>query len=216
MPRKKQVSDIKRKSLSFNVEDHKQKLAYDFLEKLDRKQTFFLTNIICAFLQKNNALDIDSLSKKELERLVIASEYASAELDILSSYLGTMGLYAGQMQMQQMQMQQMMPNMQMMPYPIAPGQIVPQQNMPVQVPPTIMQEVKQVEPVVLPGVAATSAPTPDPSMPEPTIPQEADYTDNDDENDDIDDIDDVDDFYDDEEGGNNVQKKQIMSAINSF
>lgn len=41
-------------SLRFSFEDSEQKLAYDFLQKVSRKQTTLITTLICEYLEKNN------------------------------------------------------------------------------------------------------------------------------------------------------------------
>ena len=62
---------IGRKNLHFSLSDEKERVAFDFLNLLGRKQASFISDLVIDFLKKNGVTDINSLTRKELKTLLV-------------------------------------------------------------------------------------------------------------------------------------------------
>lgn len=59
-----------RMGLSFNLDNEEQKRAYDFLEKLNRTKTQFVSDLVIKYLEEHNLNNVSELSSKEVKKLV--------------------------------------------------------------------------------------------------------------------------------------------------
>ena len=64
------MEEFERKNLKFNLKKEEQRLANDFLEKLGRGQSQFISLLIKNFLQNCGVVNPEELSKEEVKRMV--------------------------------------------------------------------------------------------------------------------------------------------------
>lgn len=56
-------------SLNFNPDNEKQRIVHSFLDKLERKKTLFVADLVYSYLLSKNVTDVDSLSKADADAI---------------------------------------------------------------------------------------------------------------------------------------------------
>ena len=64
-----------RKHISFDMNNKKHRMCYEFLHFIPRKNVDFISDLVCAYLQMNGITDVSSLTKEEATKLMSAAEY---------------------------------------------------------------------------------------------------------------------------------------------
>lgn len=79
---KNSKSTTARHNILFNLNDEQQRIAHEYLARLERKQAKTIAQLICSMLAQNGIKDISVLSKETLEELALSPATKTQQVNV--------------------------------------------------------------------------------------------------------------------------------------
>ena len=79
---KNSKSTTARHNILFNLNDEQQRIAHEYLARLERKQAKTIAQLICSMLAQNGIKDVSVLSKETLEELALSPATKTQQVNV--------------------------------------------------------------------------------------------------------------------------------------